>query len=479
MTTKVIESNIDRILSGINKAADIITSTMSIKGKNVIIASSRGTQRITQDGVSVARSIKFEDPIENIGAQLLISSCQKTVDDCGDGTTLTALMIQSFVTEIQKKLKEGFNIRDLIQRLENDIFSILESINPKELKDITDIKNIAVVAGKHPFVGELFEEIYREAGFGANIKVERTNELSHTTYDIKSGFEIRNGYVHSAFMTDKNTETCSYENVYVKTFDKDLSKVDEELEKLLGDSKINDVPVIIFAPKFSDTVIRYCTMAKINSGVNVVLVKSGGWGELVSRVIEDINAFSDEDDYVDKIIVTPFNCTLFNHKHSKIEQRVEQLKKLSESSIEMFDKQDYTERINNLLGTGVIIFVGGITEESKNEEFDRIEDAVGAVKSALVKGYVEGAGYSLFTHTNKKYLFTDCFKAPFYKILSNSDLGIQDERINIITADKIESYFDINVIDSFYTIERALINAFATTKLLTNTTYTLYNKIDE
>ena len=479
MTTKVIESNIDKIVSGLNKAADIITSTMSIKGKNVIIASSRGSQRVTQDGVSVARSIKFEDPIENIGAQLLISSCQKTVEDCGDGTTLTALMIKAFVNEIVSKLKDGSNIRELIDKLENDIFSILETITPKEITTTTDIKNIAVIAGKHPLIGELFEQIYSEAGMNANIKVERTNELNYTTYDIKSGFEIKNGYVHSAFMTDKNTETCSYENVFVKTFDKDLGKVDEELEKLLGEAKINDVPVIIFAPKFSDTVIRYCTMAKINSGVNVVLVKSGGWGELISRNLEDINAFSDEDDYVDKIIVTPFNCTLFNHKHSKIEQRVEQLKKLSDSSIELFDKKDYSDRIDNLLGTGVIIFVGGITEESKNEEFDRIEDAVGAVKSALVKGYVEGAGYSLFTHTKDEYVFNNCFKAPYYKILTNSDIPIQDNRVNILTTNEIQSYFDIDVIDSFYTIERALINAFTTVKLLTNTTYTLYNKIDE
>jgi chaperonin GroEL len=479
MTTKVIENNIDKILSGINKAADIITSTMSIKGKNVIIASSRGTQRITQDGVSVARSIKFEDPIENIGAQLLISSCQKTVDDCGDGTTLTALMIKVFCTEVQNKLKEGSNIRQIIELLENDIFKILESIKPVSIKDVTDIKNIATIAGKHPFIGELFEEIYKEAGFAANIKVERTNELSYTTYDIKSGFEIKNGYAHSAFMTDKNTEICTYENVYVKTFDKDLSKVDEELEKLLGDSKTNDVPVIIFAPKFSDTVIRYCTMAKINSGVNIVLVKSGGWGELISRNLEDINAFSDEDDYVDKIIVTPFNCTLFNHKHDKIIQRVEQLRKLSDSSIELFDKQDYSERVDNLLGTGVIIFVGGITEESKNEEFDRIEDAVGAVKSALVKGYVEGAGYELFTQTKNHYEFNACFKAPYYKILENANLEKQNSRIDIVNAEPINSFFDINVIDSFFTIERALINAFTTVKLLTNTTYTLYNKIDE
>lgn len=480
MTTKIIETDTSKILKGINKASDIISSTMSIKGKNVII-SANGKQRFTQDGVSVARALKFEDPIENIGAQLVISSCQKTVDECGDGTTLTALLVKEFAEKVTKQVASGGNINTELATLENTIKQSIDNLikGSKKVKSVQKIKELATVAGKSLAIGKLFAEIYKDAGFNANIRVETTDELDYTTYDVRSGFELNSGYAHSAFMTDKNTEHCIYENVLIKTFDVDLSKITDELEQLIGTCKSKDIPLLILAPKFGDSVIRYCTMAKVNSGAKIVLVKSGGWAEMVKRNILDVNSFANQG-YVERIFITPFTCTLYNSLHEGIVSRVNQLKALQQSSIELVDKHDYTKRIDNLLGTGVTIFVGGVTTESRNEEFDRIEDAVGAVKSALIKGYVEGCGYALFcafNQTDNAYL--DCFRAPFKKILFNANI-IMDriQPYNIITGEYVETYESIGIIDSLFTIERALWNAYATVKLLTNTTYTLYNETD-
>jgi chaperonin GroEL len=479
MLTIHTETDLSKIIKGINKAADIIVSTMSSKGKNVIIANSRGKQRFTQDGVSVAKSIKFKDEIENIGAQLVISSCQKTVDERGDGTTLTALMVKEFVNVLHEKINSGLDINCTTNLLDEEIKIILKKIKDgsKKVKNGKMIREIATTAGKSSFIGDLFYHVYKETGLNANIKVEKTDELNYTTFDVKSGFEIRNGFAHTAFMTDKNTETCMYENVTVKTFKRDLSTVDEELMDVIGVNKSQNKPLLIFAPKFGDSVIRYCTMAKLNSGVQIVLVKSGGWGEMIKRNLIDIDAFTDSGS-VDKIIVTPFSTTLLNNKSDSCKERIEQLKKLKQSAIELIDRRDYQERIDNLSGTGVIIFVGGNTEESKNEEFDRIEDAVGAVKSAIEGGVVEGAGYSLFKNTlDLEYGFQ--FIIPYYTILMNANLKVTHNRVDLTTELPIKSYFDVGVLDAYKTIESALKNAFTTAKLLVNTTYTIYNKLDD
>ena len=480
MLTTHTETDLIKIINGINKAADIITSTMSSKGKNVIIATSRGYQKFTQDGVTVAKSLKFQDPIENIGAQLVISSCQKTVDERGDGTTLTALMVKEFVSVLIKNITANSDINCTIENLSTEIDTVLNRIREKvvKVKNAKDVKKIATTAGKSNFVGDLFYHVYKEAGLNANIKVEKTDEMNYTTYDIRSGFEIRNGFSHSAFMTDKNTETCTYENVFVKTFKRDLSSVEEELKELIGFYKQQNIPLLIFAPKFGDAVIRYCTMAKLNSGVEIVLVKSGGWGEMIKRNLIDIDAFT-SDGFVDKIIVTPFTCTMYNKKSDSAIKRVEQLKKLKASAIELIDKRDYQERIDNLCGTGVIIFVGGNTEEAKNEEFDRIEDAVGAVKSAIEGGYVEGAGYSMVDAICLNLAFKDCFKKPFEKICENANVKADLQRIDFNTGLKIDSYEQLGIVDAYKTIHSALKNAFTTAKLLVNTTYTIYNKIDD
>jgi chaperonin GroEL len=483
MTTKQIENNLDRVVKGLNTAADIITSTMGAEGKNVIIQKD-GKLRFTKDGVSVAKEINLPDPIENIGAQLLISAANKTVNEVGDGTTLTALMLKTMINAVLEEIQER-SINDVLQELEVDIESLVEQIKDKTIQVTTldEVEKIASTSAKSDVIGKLFKNLYSETGFSAMINIEKSEYSDRTYFEKFTGIEFESGFAHPSFMVNKELENVTYENPYIHIDVNPCNVMTEEYKELLQASYDASIPLIVIAPRYSDSFIRTFSMNKVNQGAQVCLIKTPGYGHGLNKNMDDITSFLNDDGTVDKIVVDHYKFVLYNENPPNVKDRIESLKVLRDNAVEWYDELDYNKRIHKLQGSSAIIYVGGLTKESQAEEFDRIEDAHGAVKSAISNGYSEGGGKTLVQlQTNNKVL-SKTLKMPLKTILRNAnepdsiikEVIAKNMGYNVRTK-QFENFLETGIIDPSQVYVQALNNAFTNTKLLINTSFILNNE---
>lgn len=482
MKTVQIEKNLEKVLNGLNKTAEIVSSTMGYSGKNVIIHDNHGGLRFTKDGISVAESIKLTDSIENVGAQILISAGKKSVQEVGDGTTLTSLLLQQMVNTTLNEIKDK-DVNQVLDLLESKVEEVVSNIR-KISKNVTNaktVRKIAEVASKSKEIGKLFEEIYSHTGLDTKIILEKSEDIDETYYEILEGIEFQNGYVHPSFMTDKDSEQCIYENAYIHIDNNQVMDLTDTYKTLLTTAHSENIPLIIIAPRFSDSFIRVCSMNKVNQNVPVCLIKTPGYGHDQVKNIDDIKAYLSEDGMVDKIIVTDYDFTIFNSDKPFLEQRINQLKSLANSAKDKYEYEQYVSRAYRLKGSTAIIYTGKVTDQQQGEEFDRIEDAIGSVKSATKYGYVPGGGITLIEASkNVDHFLKEILKSPFNQILSNANINNQEipefpNGINTKTRE-VEDFYKTGIIDATEVLVQALVNAFTNTKLIVNTSFTLFNE---
>jgi chaperonin GroEL len=473
----LITNDLKEVINGINKSADVIISTMGGSGKNVILANPKDIN-FTKDGVSVARKIKFDNTNENIGSQLLINAANKTVNECGDGTTLTSLFIKEFANYLYEYFNnpENKDINKTIEEIKEGIEEIKVKLNANAsiIENNDDIYKIALTSSKSEKVANLIKEIYKKTGTNALITVELSSNSTYTYEEITEGLSFQSGYIHSGFANQQNN-TCSFENPYIAILDEPMVSPDEFTD-IIEELYNKNESVVFIAPNFSDAFVRFCLSNVKLKGLKCCLVKTPGYGFYQKENIKDINAFT-LSNRCNKVVISPDNIILYNNPDKgKINKRINQLQKASKNTTEKYDADDYINRIHSLEQSSAIIYVGGITEKNANEEYDRIEDAVGAVKSALVKGYVRGAGVELANiklDSARKEMLEYIIQRPYFQILSNGNIStsnISDIPFNLKTKRQ-----DSNIIDPVSVIENALDNAFALIELLINTSYIIYN----
>lgn len=481
--TQIIDDNLNSIIKGLNTAADIIISTMGGSGKNVIISKPErdvigNTVNFTKDGVSVAKSIKLKDPVENIGASLLIDAANKTVQECGDGTTSTALFIKTllnskYLDTIEDKNEFLDNINLFLETLEQ----VLKE-QSKKIESIDDIYRIAVTSCKSPSIANLIKEIYVKTGFKADISLELSKTSDTTYYELIEGLSFESGMV-SSFLANQDNNTCILEQAVV-LIEKELVNSPTLYKDILDECLEQDRSLLIIAPQFGEAFIRYIVHNKIQKGLKVCLVNTPGYGFYQKENIKDIMAFTTEN-CVNKVVVTQQNFTLYNTPYSdKIKKRVSQLEKLANNAVEDYEEEDYLNRITRLQQTGAVIYVGGVTEKNAKEEFDRIEDALGAVKAALRLGYVRGAGVELiqiiplFKDNPIFPLIKELLSKPHEQILKNANI-IRELKTDVPFNVRTKKY-DENIIDPTDVILNSLKNSVSLFKLLINTSFIVYNE---
>lgn len=475
------QDNTAAIIQGLNKAAEIITSTMGAEGKTVAIVNSlNDSLRFTKDGVSVARSIKFDDPYENVGAKILISAANETVNQVGDGTTLTSLILKEMINYLSATTK---NINKTLEELKEDIDYVIQQIKEQKQTITTNeqIKAIATVSSNSEVIGELFNSLYKVVGFDSLIKLENSEYTSDSYFEVTKGIEYQSGYVHPSFMTDKATETTTFEDALIYISRDNITGVSESYKELIGKVHSQEIPIVIMAPEFSDAFIRFCQMNKINNGVQVVLVRiPGSTNNSKNKNIEDIEAFLSEDGYVEKVVVSPYTTTFYNEDTPRLQERIDTLRSLKNASVEWWEEEDYEKRIHKLKGSSAIIYAGGPTKESQSEEFDRIEDAIGATQAAIRNGYVVGGGYTMFNLKAKTEILQNILKQPVYTILDNANVEISTSEIKKGYSNgrlfnvKSKQWEDINtttIYDPADVLISALLNAYSNSKLITNTSF--------
>lgn len=466
--TTIVETK-EKVLDGLFKAANVVASTMGAHGKYVLI-NRQGHSRFTKDGVSVAKEIKLRDPIQNIGAQLVINSAEKTVQECGDGTTATSVLLRAMS---QRTIPN--NTREYVTKLQEDIKAVISKVeeNSNKLTTLDELEAIASTSGNSKEVGEILRTVYEKVGFESRVTLEEDEDSLETYYEVANGVEFtgNTGYISERFKNQRNGY-CIFENAVV-VIDKNKASDPKTYTDAIKYANDLNAPLVIISPNFSPSVIA-TVAGNIAKGLKACLVKAPGWGRNQVENYRDIEALRDAKGMVDKIEITPVAFTIYSESNEGIEKRIKEVEDSFGGYIEDHEKRFAEIRINKLRGTTAILYVGGITEKNRQEEFDRIEDALGAVQTAIEGGYVKGGGIALAEAGKGSQIEDICFSTA-YQIKSNAELEQTIEEVNVLTK-KPCNLLEEGIIDPTPVVVQSLKNAFASYELLLNTNYIINNE---
>jgi len=484
-TTRCLQNDLSAVREGIHKTANAVKSTMGAQGKTVLILNN-DQLKITKDGISVAESINLEDHMERAGSQLAINAARKTVDEVGDGTTATCVLLQGMLE--QCNIEDRGTVNEVLDQMEDAVSKIEDYLrkNSHQVENVDQVKNIANISSNSEVIGTLLYDIYAEVGLDANVSVELSETSSKTNFEVTKGIEFRPGMISSKFANRKNGD-CVFDKPVVYISKKPVVDFNDEYIALLDYIQKEQKSMLIIAPSYSEAFIRSILYNVQKASLNCCLVKSPGFGEGINKNYDDISSFLNNKGEVDKAIIGSHTFTLFNQDTPYLEERLEELLELSKNSIDKYDADDYMNRYHSLKGASAIVFAGGTTPQNAKEEYDRIEDALGSIKAAIEYGYVEGGGLALLKASSKlksSDYGTAVIKAvcayPSFVILENaneSGIQLKDEGYNVRTR-RFENFLETGVIDPTEVVIKSLRNAFATFKLLINTNYAIYNEVN-
>lgn len=404
------------LLEGIDKLADAVVATLGPKGRNVMIEQSYGAPKVTKDGVTVAKSIEFDNKWHNMGAQLVISVAQKTNDAAGDGTTTATLLTRELYREAIKALSAGMDQNELRKGINLAVQSILEELK-KHSRKVTTPEEIAQVAGisanGDEKIGKLISDAFTAVGREGVITVQNGKTFQHELNVVK-GMKIDRGYITPFFVTDQKTQKCEYENALVLVTDAKIStfqQIAPALETLVKLSK----PLLIIAEDVDGEALAALILNKLRGALNVVAVKATGFGDNKKATLQDIaittNATVITEDMglklesikpehfgqCKKVSVSKDETIIIGGAGSKknIDARADEIRLQQKHTDSNYEKEKYTERLAKLTGGVAVINVGGASEIEVNETKDLIEDALNATRAAVEEGIVPGGGVAL------------------------------------------------------------------------------------
>ena len=397
--------------NGVEKLCNAVKVTLGPKGRNVIIEKSYGSPLMTKDGVTVAKEIDLEDPIENIGAQMLKEVASKTNDLAGDGTTTATILAKSIYEKGLKGVTTGANSMDIKRGIDKAVKIVIDDLN-KNSKDVGDnISDVASIsANNDKEVGELIATAIDKVGKEGVITIEESKSMD-TYVEIVEGMQFDRGYISPYFVTDNEKMEVVYDNPYILLYDKKIS-VMKDIIGILEMVAQSGRPLLIIADDLDSEALATLVINKIRGGLKVVAVKAPGYGDRRKEMLEDIAILtngvliSEEKGYKleetsldmlgqsEKITINKDNTIIVNGmgKKENIKNRVEQIRTHIENSTSDYDKEKYQERLAKLSGGVAVIYVGSISEIEMKSKKDLIEDSLNATKAAIEEGILPGGG---------------------------------------------------------------------------------------
>jgi len=404
----------NRMKKGIDTLANAVKVTLGPQGRNVILEKKFGASTITKDGVSVAKEIELEDPIENIGAQMVKEVASKTADAAGDGTTTATVLAQAIISEGLKNVAAGANPMDLKRGIDKAAESVVGNLKQQSQavgNDNDKIRQVATVsANNDDNIGRLIAEAFTKVGKEGVITVEEAKGTS-TTVEVVEGMEFDRGYISPYFVTNPEKMEAELQNPYVLIYDKKIS-VMKDMLPLLEKTAQSGRPLLIIAEDLDGEALATLVVNKIRGTLRVAAVKAPGFGDRRKEMLEDIAVLtggiviSEERGYklenadlsylgtADAITVDKENTTIVGGKGKKddIQARVNQIKAQIETTTSDYDKEKLQERLAKLSGGVAVLYVGAATEVEMKEKKDRVDDALHATRAAIEEGIVPGGG---------------------------------------------------------------------------------------
>ena len=403
------------LLKGVDKLADTVKTTLGPKGRNVVLEKSYGAPDITNDGVTIAKSIELENHFENMGAKLVSEAAQKTNDIAGDGTTTATVLTQAIVREGMKNVTAGANpvgIRRGIEIATKAAVDELHKISHKvSTKD--EIAQVASVSSASTEVGNLIADAMEKVGHDGVITIEESKGID-TELSVVEGMQFDRGYLSQYMVTDNDKMEADLDNPYILITDKKISNI-QDILPLLQEIVQQGKSLLIIADDVDGEALPTLVLNKIRGTFNVVAVKAPGFGDRRKAMLEDIAILTGgtvissdlglelKDTKIDqlgkagKVTVTKDSTTIVEGAGSKeaIAERVDQIKKQIADTTSDFDREKLQERLAKLAGGVAVIHVGAATETELKERKYRIEDALNATRAAVEEGYVAGGGTAL------------------------------------------------------------------------------------
>lgn len=407
----------EKLRDGVDKLANAVKVTLGPKGRNVVIQKSFGAPQITKDGVTVAKEIELEDPIENMGAQMVKEVASKTADAAGDGTTTATILAQAMITAGLKNVAAGANPMDLKRGMDKAVREVIKDLRNQSESisdDFEKIKQVGSVSSNNDDeIGQLIADAMKRVSKDGVITVEEAKGTDTYVEEVV-GMQFDRGYLSPYFVTNADDMTVEYDNPLILIHDKKISNMQDivpVLEKVISAGR----PLLIIAEDIESQALGVLVVNRLRANLKVVAVKAPGFGDRRKAMLEDIailtggTVISEEKGYkldnttlselgsAEKIIIDKDNTTVVNGHGdpTEIKARTNQIKQQIESTTSDYDREKLQERLAKLAGGVAVLYVGAPTEVEMKEKKDRVDDALHATRAAVEEGIVAGGGVAL------------------------------------------------------------------------------------
>jgi len=402
---------------GVDALANAVKVTLGPKGRNVIVGKSFGGPQVTKDGVTVAKEIELEDPLENMGAQMVKEVASKTNDLAGDGTTTATILAQAIVKEGLKNVTAGASPMDLKRGVDKAVAAVVKELNKKaqtvgnSSKKIQQIASIS--ANNDEAIGELITEAFDKVGKEGVITVEEAKGTD-TYVDVVEGMQFDRGYLSPYFVTNSEKMESDLESPYILLYDKKISAI-KDLLPVLEPVAQTGKPLLVIAEDVDGEALATLVVNKLRGSLKIAAVKAPGFGDRRKAMLEDIailtggtvisedRGFTLENTTIEmlgsaeRVTIDKDNTTVINGAGDKknITARVNQIKSQIETTTSDYDKEKLQERLAKLAGGVAVLYVGAASEVEMKEKKDRVDDALHATRAAVEEGIIAGGGVAL------------------------------------------------------------------------------------
>lgn len=451
-----------KLISGISKLASAVKSTLGPRGNTVLLESSAHTRgvTVTKDGVTVAKAIDLLDPVENLAARLLKEAADRTATDAGDATTTAIVLAEAIISSGVDYLSTEVNKTRVLRNIEllsRDVVDYVRSESTSLVDNMHMLSDVATIsANNDPHIGGLIADMFKTVGPNGVVSVARS-KTNRTYSEATEGIRMQRGATSQVFLTDVRKGEWRHENVRVMVADMELTNVNA-MVGVFQDVVVNNYPLLIIAP-VSQNFLNTIAANVIRNGLKICIVEPPSFGYRRHDLMADIavalgaNLFSEQTGsdvtmmvptdlgFAPSVTVSETETVITRSEESdELAVRLSQLKEALAEAQTKDDKDTLLERIAFLSGGIGTIYVGGKTDIEQKELYDRVDDAVCAVRSALAEGVVYGGGKALFNAANQMFddyqshdmkneeltcainILFDALREPMFTILRNAGM---------------------------------------------------------
>ena len=476
-----------KVITGVNKLAQAVKSTLGASGKCVIYEDGRGKPVITKDGVTVAESVVLLDPVENMGATLIKEAARNTVKDAGDGTTTATVLAEALIQQIDTAVADGLTIREIKDGVNQTLDDVIKYLNNVSIDVEGDmLKSVSAISCNNDReLGAIIAEAYDKVGKNGVVLME-TSETDDTYVEIVDGVQVDCGLTSTHFVTNTDKHTCELDTPLVLICSSEIPNV-RKIQGILEYVIKNNRALLIIAP-VAQSVKAALMMNKVKGNIKVNIIDLPGFGPTKKDATEDLailtgatvinEELGDDLDLMKPEHLGEAEFSVTDNKHTvltldgmtdDIENRIDELNAKLAKEKDGFIKKKLEDRLATLSGSVGIIMVGANSKVELKEKKDRVEDAIYATKAALQEGIVPGGGIALLNASQKistsdaGKVLLNALSSPFETIMDNSGMKLnvnmkEGYGCNVITGSFVKM-IDEGIIDPVLVTKSALKNA--------------------